>query len=255
MLQALPSSPSIGRENRESASELKFLVSRPVAEQVRAWSRTNLMPDPHGSGEATDAYRITSLYFDTEQFDVFHRRGSFGRSKFRIRRYGDDENLFLERKLRTAQMLTKRRSLVAAAQLALLTRPQTNGPWDGAWYHRRLLLRQLKPVCQISYHRTARLLMTEAGPVRLTLDENIQALPAEKIEICSMTAREPLLKDEIVMEVKFRRELPLAIKVLLENFALLPTKFSKYRLAAVKLGLVDTSDQSNQSTSPAKTDA
>src|SRR3954470_9896349 len=129
MLQALPISPSIGRENREYASELKFLISPAIADQVRGWARSNLMPDPYGSGDSTDAYRITSLYFDTEQFDVFHRRGSFGRSKFRIRRYGDDPHFFLERKLRTAQMLTKRRSLVAAPQLELLARPP-NGPWD-----------------------------------------------------------------------------------------------------------------------------
>src|SRR5688572_2760812 len=88
------------RENREFASETKFLVTPAVAEQIRDWARARLAPDPNASGEsndAYDAYQITSLYFDTENFDVFHRKGSFGRSKYRIRRYGESEIAFLER--------------------------------------------------------------------------------------------------------------------------------------------------------------
>jgi hypothetical protein len=37
---------------------------------------------------------------------VFHRRGSFGRSKYRIRRYGEAQVGFLERKLKTRGLLT-----------------------------------------------------------------------------------------------------------------------------------------------------
>ncbi|MFO1515199.1 MAG: hypothetical protein U1F83_20255, partial [Verrucomicrobiota bacterium] len=69
-------SPSTdSRENREFASEVKFLISLPLAEQIRDWARARLLPDPYAGGEAGDGYQITSLYFDTAQFDVFHRRG------------------------------------------------------------------------------------------------------------------------------------------------------------------------------------
>src|SRR5688572_28698767 len=106
-------SPSInGRENREFASEMKFLVSPALAEQIRGWARAQLSPDPYAGGEAGDSYPITSLYFDTEKFDVFHRRGSYGRSKLRVRRYGQGAVVFLERKLKTRGLLTKRRSMV-----------------------------------------------------------------------------------------------------------------------------------------------
>ena len=60
---------------------------------------------PHG-----DEYRITSLYFDTAAFDVLHARGSFGRSKYRVRRYGASEVVYLERKLRKPGLLHKRRT-------------------------------------------------------------------------------------------------------------------------------------------------
>ena len=100
------------RENREFASELKFVISRPLAEQIRVWGGARLAPDPNAPGESNDAYRIASLYFDTPHFDVYHRNGSFGRSKYRIRRYDASEVAFLERKLKTRGLVSKRRTVV-----------------------------------------------------------------------------------------------------------------------------------------------
>ena len=104
--------PFDSRETRDFAREIKFLVDVSIADDVRDWARTHLGPDPHGAGPFGDEYVTTSLYFDTAQFDVFHRRGSFGRSKYRIRRYGECQVVFLERKLKTRGLLTKPRYLV-----------------------------------------------------------------------------------------------------------------------------------------------
>ena len=94
-------SPSTdSRENREFAAELKFLVSPALAGQIGGWVLGRLQPDPHAGGGTGGAYRITSLYFDSPPFDVFHRRGSYGRAKYRIRRYGASETVFLELKFR-----------------------------------------------------------------------------------------------------------------------------------------------------------
>jgi hypothetical protein len=196
------------------------------------------LPDPNGAGDANDQYRIHSIYFDTEDFHVFHRRGSYGRSKFRIRRYGDAETIFLERKLRTNGMLTKRRSIVSPAELEKLVQPQPNGPWNGSWYHRRLLLRRLRPVCQISYHRTARLFAGPHGPVRLTVDEDVRAFPVRGLAFQDASSSKLLLSNEAIVELKYRLELPTIFKLLLEEFALSPAKMSKYRLAARELALV-----------------
>ena len=51
------------RENREFASELKFVADPAKAEQIRNWASTRLLPDPNASDGAIDTYRITSLYF------------------------------------------------------------------------------------------------------------------------------------------------------------------------------------------------
>src|SRR6266705_2729617 len=89
------------REHRAFVREMKFLLSPGLADDVLDWARARLDRDPHGGGPHGDTYQTTSLYFDTREFDVFHRRGSFGRSKYRIRRYGSADFIFLERKLKT----------------------------------------------------------------------------------------------------------------------------------------------------------
>src|SRR5207249_1486490 len=109
------------RENREFAAELKYLVARPLAEQIRDWAHGGLSADPNASAALRDGYDITSLYFDTERLDAFHRKGSFGRSKYRIRRYGSSEVAFLERKLKTRGLVSKRRSIVKISDLDRLT--------------------------------------------------------------------------------------------------------------------------------------
>jgi hypothetical protein len=105
------------RDVRTHASEIKFVVSTELAARIRQWARTHLDPDPHGSGRFGDEYQTTSIYFDTGGLDVFHRRGSFGRSKYRIRRYGTAQVAFLERKMRQPSVLAKRRTLASLTAL------------------------------------------------------------------------------------------------------------------------------------------
>jgi hypothetical protein len=235
-MTAFAMSPLV-RENREFAAELKFLVPSPVGLQIRDWARVNLVPDPNGNGECQDEYEIHSIYFDTADFDVYHRRGSYGRSKFRIRRYGDQTTIFLERKLRTNGMLTKRRSSVPLGDLQRLV-GESSDEWSGSWYHRRLLLRKLRPVCQIGYHRTARVLMTGHGPVRLTVDQLVKAAAVSTVNFRDHNETQLLLAGETIVELKYRVEVPPIFKLLVEEFALTATKVSKYRLAARELNLV-----------------
>jgi SPX domain protein involved in polyphosphate accumulation len=231
-------SPSFQRENRERACELKFLLTPDLAESVRDWARHKLEPDPHGNGNAQDEYLITSLYFDTETFDVYNRKGSFARSKFRIRRYGAEAVVYLERKLKTNGFVSKRRSPAETEEIRRLALIEADLKWPGSWYHRRLLLRRLKPVCQISYERTARVASTSHGPIRLTLDEHLRAVPAREFHFQPDEKCIQVSPSNVVMELKFRGDTPALFKELIEKFALSEKKMSKYRLAAGALGLV-----------------
>jgi hypothetical protein len=226
-------------ESRASAWEIKFLVTPALAEQIHGWARAQLMPDPNAQGAHGDSYRITSLYFDTEQLDVFHRRGSYGRGKYRVRRYGQSELGFLERKLRTRRQLTKRRSVVELGDLERLTWADLQSDWTGFWFHRRLVARKLGPLCQVSYDRTARVAITHYGPIRLTLAEDLCARPTDGL-CFSAPGGTPISPNQVILELKFRYAMPTLFKYLVEEFALNSQPLSKYRLAVTALNLAAT---------------
>jgi hypothetical protein len=227
-----PSASSSAGEKREFATELKFLVDAARAEEVRAWARECLIADPHASGPHGDHYQISSLYFDTADFAVFHRRDWLRHSKFRIRRYNGSV-VFLERKLKVPSGVSKRRSVLTLPQFAQVQEL----PAEASWFRQRTTGRQLRAVCQIDYHRTARVLLTPAGPIRLTLDEGIRAARLADVGFHDRIGGAPLT-DRVVLELKFRRDLPLLFRELVARFALNPQPFSKYRTAIRALGLV-----------------
>jgi hypothetical protein len=238
---SLSLSPSLDvRESREFAAEVKFQVPESVAEQILEWSAARLSPDPNASDEnQIGSYQITSLYFDTDAFDVYNRRGSFGRSKYRIRRYGPSKVVFLERKLKTRGLVSKRRASVDVEELPKLDHDDPDAGWCGFWYHQRLLARQLKPICQIGYRRVAKVTMTQFGPIRLTFDRAIRTVPLGSFSFNDLTPGILLNENQVIVEFKFRIGMPVLFKELVEKFALTPKRISKYRLAVVALGLVE----------------
>lgn len=224
------------RENRAFAYEIKFLIPAEQAREAREWARSRMQPDPNAACGAGDVYRITSLYYDTYGFDVFHRRGSFGRAKYRVRRYDESPRVFLERKLRSNSVVTKRRTLVELEELARLRGEQADRAWAGGWFHGRMLARAMNPSCQISYTRTALVTQTEAGLIRLTLDEDLRAVRVGQPEYVALERATPLLKDQAILELKFRLGMPALFKQMLEQYQLAALPVSKYRMAVEALG-------------------
>src|SRR5262245_6923809 len=218
------------REARHSARELKFLLTPKLWVEVLDWARAALDPDPYASGPFGDEYRTTSLYFDNEDLDVYHRRGSFGRCKYRIRRYGSEPVVFLERKVRTDDMLTKRRTTVGLDGLCHLNGAAPESGWPGHWFRQRLNVRRLRPTCQVSYQRVARVGMSPYGPMRLTFDREISAHHVTSLEFIQEEGK-GILGNEVVLEMKFRVEPPVLFRQLTERFALEPRRISKYRLS------------------------
>jgi SPX domain protein involved in polyphosphate accumulation len=222
--------------SRGFTSEIKFIVDAATGERIREWARQRLVADPNGGGPRGDEYRVSSLYFDTDDRAVYQRRGSYGRSKYRIRRYGQDNSVFLERKLRTGNRLAKWRTSVDLAALAQLTgHNESSATTD--WFRRRIAIRQLRPVCQVSYMRTARAGDTADGPARMTIDHEITAIATSDFSF-ERTPFVPLLEAEMIVELKYRGTIPAVFRQLVEDFALQPGRSSKYRVAAGALGLV-----------------
>lgn len=223
---------------RTDAREIKCVVDPATAARIRDWVRQRLTPDPHGSGPHQDEYRTASLYFDTDALDVFHRRGSFGRSKYRIRRYGSSDVVFLERKMRTKALLNKRRTIVALEGLTHLEVDRHDG-WAGDWFRRRIDARRLHIKSQVWYHRTARVGQSPYGVFRLTVDDAIEARPASAAAFQPLSGV-PALLDAAIVELKFTHEMPAIFKHLVEEFDLQTRAISKYRLAMVALGERDS---------------
>jgi hypothetical protein len=123
------------------------------------------------------------------------------------------------------------------SDLDLLHRTRADGDWSGMWFHRRLQARSLRPVCQISYERMARVAMTDYGFIRLTIDDQVVARPVNALSFDSGEDRR-IFEDQVVLEFKFRVSLPVAFKDLIAEFNLVPQSVSKYRLAARGFGWI-----------------
>ena len=217
------------RETRDYAREVKFLVDAHVRDAIVAWSRKHLEPDGHGAGPFADEYMTTSLYFETPEFHVYRRHESYGRSKFRVRRYGHSNIVFLERKFRTERLLAKRRTTVPLTDLERLASDTADRAWEGYWFQRRVLLRRLKPFIQMSYDRVARVGMSPTGPIRMTIDTNLRVLPMPDRALIPSVGF-PLLEDKCIIEVKYRRQLPVVFLDMIQGFKIERQKVSKYRV-------------------------
>jgi hypothetical protein len=237
------------RHTRTHAREIKFLLHESAACAVRDWARARLTPDPHGHGPHQDEYSPSTLYFDTDALDVFHRRGSFGRSKYRVRRYGTSDVIFFERKMRTNDLLVKRRTAAPLYDLPRLGLIGSDDTWPPNWFHQRLQIRNLTPVCHVTYHRTARTGMGAYGLIRLTLDDRLTAVATDTLAFGGGTTT-PIIPGMTILELKFRVQMPAFFKELAERFALVPQPISKYRLAVSGLGLAPAGTENAVPTTP-----
>jgi hypothetical protein len=217
-------------------SETKLLVDGRLGDDIRGWARERLGPDPNGGGPFKDQYGVASVYLDTVAHDVYHRRASYGRSKYRIRHYENDAAAFLERKLRTRLRLTKRRTRIPLEAVPSLRLDTADPTHPGHWFFRRVTLRRLRPVCIIRYARTARTGETSDGLVRMTLDASVAACPTSVVTLNGGPAC-PLVEGQIILELKYSGVFPRIFRDLVDEFHLTPRPASKYRFAVQTLGL------------------
>ena len=173
------------------------------------------------------SYSTSTLYFETAEFDVYRRNGSYGRSKFRVRRYGESDIIFLERKFRTSQLLAKRRTTVPLSDIDRLGHG-LDSTWDGFWFHRRITVRNLRPLIQLSYDRVARVGTSPTGPIRMTIDANLAVLPMPDRAFLHGVGM-PFLDGVCIIEVVYCLKFPMIFERFVETFGLEVQKVSKFR--------------------------
>jgi hypothetical protein len=145
--------------------------------------------------------------------------------------------VFFERKTKAGDRVAKRRSEVPATELVRLAAPHALDQWEGAWFHRRVASRGLVPASCITYCRTAFVGECPEGPLRLTLDREIRGALCTDWALTAGDDGLPLLEGTVILELKFRRALPLPFKDLVSEFRLNPSVVSKYRLCREAWGI------------------
>jgi hypothetical protein len=203
------------------ACEMKFLLDEATALAVEEMLSIHLSPDPHSraTNDTPLGYHITTLYCDTPEWSVLHRRGRHRLSKFRLRRYGDSPRIFLERKSKRGIVVRKRRSTIDLASLRDFS----------GWYRNQLVRNRLAPVCLIEYDRVAYCGASVEGPLRLTFDRRIGGALHDEWSLASRQSPAPFLAGKVVCEFKFRGALPSLFKSAIATLQLAPCGVSKYR--------------------------
>lgn len=226
------------RANADTAAyELKFLIPAAKVEAILAQVHQHMVLDPHCDPQLGHAYEVHGLYFDTEEFHVYHRQGSHAVHKLRMRRYGATGGLYLEHKMKSGGRVRKRRSALNEAELGHLSAPRSPADWDGMWFRRRMKSRKVRPVCEVSYLRQAFTGGVNGDMYRLTIDRSLRCRPFGNWNVRGVDCGDLLLTDEVVLEMKYCEIMPGFFKGLLADFQLAPGRFSKYRLSVEACGL------------------
>lgn len=227
-------------DHRFGQYELKFLISESAALQVMDWARQHMARDPVAQCDEREMYHVHTVYLDTPALGVFGRAGALRTRKYRLRRYGNEDTIWLERKAKVHGRVKKRRTPVSEPEVAHLLGDDVSHHWSGHWFRRRVKLRQLQPVCSVTYERFARVGLTPEGPIRMTLDRAVggQGLAAEgmsqqptaswDVPRSSLAGLERL-NGLCILELKYPTTLPALFKGIMSDFTLAPLKVSKFR--------------------------
>jgi len=224
------------------AYETKFVVAADLAEAVWEWLSGKLLPDPYARN---GPYKVTSIYYDTGPLDLFHRNPDYGIHKYRLRRYGSDFTIHLERKSKKEGRVWKIRTSYGSRDGAFPNLSSNESPLgETEWFWEEVNRLGMKPTCEVSYERLALVGSSATGPIRFTLDRN----PTGRLLIPSSQAggkpESDFIPGQRVLEMKYLATMPGLFRDAMTQFHLNPTGISKYRSCLVSHGLNPKQDPS-----------
>ena len=224
-------------KNVKYRNELKFVLNKVDAELIKSTIASACFLDEHVNSDGS--YEVKSIYFDTlsdkclfETLDGVNKR-----HKFRVRKYGNSNEIFkFEKKMSENGLKRKRVDLISRKMLFEIL----NGSFGCenisdkqvlAEFFTEHLLYMHRPVVVIGYKRIP--FIYPIGNVRVTFDSNIVASDDINVFFNDYTGLEKeVIKDMVILEVKYDGVLPPFIRKVLNNSGILEqSAFSKYVMA------------------------
>lgn len=207
--------------------EVKYLIGRDEAEEIKELVKTQLPPDIHGASV------ISNLYLDTPDMLLIRRSVSrpVFKEKLRLRSYGaNTDTVFAEIKRKYNSVVSKRRIRTTEKDALLLISgkrpPETQAEREISYFSS--IYAPLSPTVYLSYHREA--YESPDGSLRLTFDSDLCRRTADLT--LSVTGGTPMLDpDSVLMEIKTDSAIPLWLTEHLSKRKIYCTSFSKYGAA------------------------
>jgi len=215
--------------------EIKYLVHRELATKFIRSLDGYVYPDPNSNGQG--GYPIYSLYCDSPGLALFWEKieGMKYRRKVRFRRYGNDQDAFVEIKQRMDRTVQKRRVRwpldrvveTFCSGYGLNGADQDLDPVSKEvmflWNHYGL-----EPRMAISYRRRAFFAVFESD-LRITFDTRVQ-YNSQDLDIARPfeTGKYVIEPQTVIMEVKFNERVPLWLCKIISTYGLQLIRLSKY---------------------------
>ena len=217
--------------------ELKLVLSQDEALRVVEWCGKRFEFDSHGDGEGR--YDVQTLYLDSPGLEIYHRTGEARGTKFRVRRYGSSETLWLERKRRRGSKVNKLRAEWRHDALEALFSGRAKATGFAGEFQDVVEARGLRPVLLVTYPRSA---FGGAAGERVTLDWGVKVWKSSPGEgVFDPTGEAAVVTDDVILELKYDDVAPPAFEELLALIGRDPASFSKYGRGVEVVGLAHAS--------------
>jgi SPX domain protein involved in polyphosphate accumulation len=215
--------------------EFKFLIRQQEYQSLKERLIPFLGRDPHEDSQG--GYRVTSLYFDTDDFACFWEKvdGLLLRKKVRLRTYGESsESGFIEIKQRLDNTVQKKRVQLPLADLeAFAFNMPEYIPKDAISTEAYCIVRanHMSPKMLITYDREAFHSIYEPN-LRITFDHNLR-FSATDLRWASIEEHHTLLLYPAhgILEIKANNTVPSWLLSFINHQELQIERLSKYCLA------------------------
>ncbi|HAB54017.1 MAG: hypothetical protein A2315_10510 [Ignavibacteria bacterium RIFOXYB2_FULL_35_12] len=227
--------------------EHKYLIPESKFPKIKNAMLPYLTHDENAVRNGNTGYTVRSIYFDTPQLRYYFEKieGMKIRKKIRIRVYDDyteEKVAFLEIKRKNENYVSKNRSCVlfqnldkffSASKVENLILPaeaNVSRIDDAKQFLFYFKHENLRPILLITYEREPFVSRFD-GNLRITFDKNLRFLATTNYQrIFEESKLQSVLKSKIIIEIKFRRSVPVWLKDLITLHNLQRTSLSKYTI-------------------------